>query len=429
MGAAPIDPKTVATEAYTFGYPLVLMDVTRAAAGASNRFAHAVALPDPSERQVVRLNLDTLYSQAWLDLRAEPLVLQVPEIAADRYWLMQIMDAWSNTRHNPSSVRPQAGFDAPYTYLLTGPDWAGAVPDGMARLAMPTATAWILGRIQVDGEPDVAAVRALQEQLKLVPLSAWLRGETASPGGAYVADTAATPPPQVVAAMSGTAFFDRLCALMADNPPAPEDAAALERFAAIGIAPGARVDPASAALFDDAAAQALSQFPTYLGPGARNDNGWLFSTELGTYGTDYALRARTALQGLGANLAEDSIYPTTFANAGEPGASIRYRLRFPAGQLPPVAAFWSLTAYDADSYLVPNTAGVYAIGHGRPVVPEPDGSVVIAVQAEEPGPEVPQANWLPIPAAGPFSLSLRLYAPEPAALNGGWHVPALTPAN
>ncbi|MEV6770010.1 DUF1254 domain-containing protein [Nocardia sp. NPDC051030] len=428
----PHDPKDVAAEAYTFGYPLVLMDVTRAGALPVNQFANAVALPTPDEKQVVRLNLDTLYSQAWLDLHPEPLVLQVPAMESGRYWLMQVLDAWTNTRHNPSSVNPKerTGNDgAPYNYLLTGPGWTGNVPSDLTQLPMPSDTAWVIGRIQVNGQEDVGNVRALQDQLKLVPLSAWLRGETDSHGRPYASDPNLTPPPKQVAAMDGPTFFNRMCALMAANPPAPEDAPALARFAKIGIKPGGTVDNLAADLLNDGVAQAKAQIPKYDDPKTKHENGWMFATDLGFYGTNYALRARTAQQALGANLPEDSLYPTIFGKADNNGTPIRYRLHFPAGQLPPVDAFWSITAYDASSYLVPNPAGIYAIGHETPVVPNADGSVDLAIQSEDPGSSVPHGNWLPIPSSGQFSLSMRLYAPQKRAIDGDWQVPALTTVN
>ncbi|RDI49424.1 DUF1254 domain-containing protein [Nocardia mexicana] len=415
------DVKSIATDAYVFGYPMVLMDATRASAGPANQFANATTLPTPADRQVVRLNLDTLYSQAWLDLSAEPLVLQVPEMPGNRYWLMQIMDAWSNTRHHPSSVEPDS--PAPFTYLVAGPGWSGTVPEGMTRLDMPTPVAWVLGRIQVNGRGDLDAVRALQDRLKLVPLSAWLRGETAATG--RPATAAATPPPKQVEAMDGRAFFDKLCALMATNPPAPEDAPAMQRFATIGITPGGTVDQ-PAEVLDAAVGQARTGIPDYSDPDTKHQNGWTFSTDLGAYGTNYPLRARTAWQGLGANLAADAVYPSLFGKADENGTAVQYRLHFPPGQLPPVAAFWSLTAYDADSYLVPNQADIHAVGHEFPVVPNSDGSVDLAIQNADPGTTVPRGNWLPIPPAGNFSLTMRLYAPHRSAIEGTWQPPKLT---
>ncbi|WP_459961393.1 DUF1254 domain-containing protein [Nocardia sp. IFM 10818] len=429
-GGTSDDPKAIAADAYTFGYPLVLMDATHAALGTTNQFVNSTTLPTPADRLLVRMNLDTLYSQAWLDLRDGPLVLQVPDMA-DRYWLLQILDAWSNTRQNPSSLHPRtaSGVQAPpYTYLVAGPGWSGPVPDGMTRLDVPTNSAWAIGRIQVNGREDVPRVQELQDRLKLVPLSAWLRGETDSPGRPLVPDPGQTPPPAQVAAMDGPTFFDRMCALMAANPAAPADAPALERFATIGIKPGATTAGLAAEVLNDGAAHAKSEIPKYDDPRTKKENGWTFSADLGAYGTNYALRARTAMQGLGANLAQDAVYPSIFGKADDNGQEVRYRLHFPAGQLPPVDAFWSLTAYDANSYLVPNAAGIYAIGHEVPIVVNSDGTVDIAVQNDDPGIAVPQGNWLPIPESGNFSLTMRLYGPKQEVLDGGWKPPALTPA-
>ncbi|MBL1078693.1 DUF1254 domain-containing protein [Nocardia sp. 2] len=431
-GTAPSDdPKAIAADAYTFGYPLVLMDATRAQAEALtpvNQFQHASTLPTPERRDVVRLNLDTLYSIAWLDLTAEPIVLQVPGMESDRYWLMQIMDAWTNTAHNPGSAHPQPNSGAaspPFTYALTGPGWSGRLPEGVTPLPMPTPTVWVLGRVQVNGDADIPNVRAIQQRMKLVPLSAWNAGQPA-PVAPVVPVDLSVPSAKQVDAMDPRSFFAKLCALLAIDPPAAADAPAMERFAKLGIKPGGSVTGIS----DDDLAAAVQtskkQFADYQDPAQKNENGWQFATDLGAYGTDYQLRAMVALKGLGANLAEDAVYPSLFGTADTDGTPNRYRLHFPAGQLPPVAAFWSLTAYDAESYLIPNPANVYAIGHQIPVTPNPDGSLDLAVQSADPGASVPVGNWLPIPASGPFSLTMRLYAPKDSVLKGDWQVPALT---
>ncbi|PXX60441.1 hypothetical protein DFR70_110283 [Nocardia tenerifensis] len=428
--AAPSEAEAIAKDAYIFGFPLVLMDVTRAAAEAAtpaNRFQHAAALPTPQRRDVVRLNLDTLYSAAWLDVRAEPMVLQVPAMDG-RYWLMQFMDAWTNTVHNPSSVRPQAKSGAPYTYAVVGPGWSGTLPDGVTPLPVPTPTVWLVGRIQVDGAADLPAVRAIQQQLRLAPLSDWTAGRQA-PTASPAPQGDSTPPAKQVAELGARDFFDRMCALMATNPPAPDDAPAMKRFATIGITPGGEVVGLSEGELAAAVDTARQQIPVYLDPKSINENGWTFDPAIGTYGTTYLQRATVAWKGLGANLPEDAIYPTLFATAGANGTTGRFRLHFPPGQTPPVAAFWSLTAYDADSYLMPNPAGIYAIGHQTPVVPNPDGSVDLAIQHDDPGPAVPLGNWLPIPASGQFSLTMRLYAPKDEAIQGHWQPPPLTPVS
>ncbi|WP_040806707.1 DUF1254 domain-containing protein [Nocardia concava] len=421
---ASTDPKAVAADAYVFGFPLVLMDVTRETGGPANQFVHQNP-PTPSEKQVVRLNLDTLYSQAWLDLRAEPMVVQVPEIEAGRYWLMQFMDAWTNTVHDPSSTNPRVvkgDATPPYTYLITGPGWQGSVPAGMTRLAMPTGTTWLLGRIEYKGDNDIQNVRALQERLKLAPLSVWNADPAAVQGGPGAQPAGGGSPAQMVAQMDGPTFFNRMCAVMALNPPAPEDADAVKRFATIGITAGGNVSTAPADMLTAAATEARKGIAGYRDPKAQNQNGWTFDLNVGSYGTNYPLRAQVAAVGLGANLPRDAVYPTVNANA-EGGS--RFRVTFAKDQLPPVGAFWSLTAYDAQSYLVQNPAGIYSVGHLVPLAPGPDGTVEIAVQSADPGPSVPAGHWLPIPESGQFSLTLRLYAPKDTVLNGKWQVPKL----
>ncbi|WP_433756291.1 DUF1254 domain-containing protein [Nocardia sp. CA-135398] len=424
----PSDPRSVATDAYIYGFPLVLMDVTlrtNTAAVAANRMA-AIGAVNPRLTAVVMPNIDTLYATAWLDLGAEPVVLQVPAMDGDRYWIMQLLDAWTNTTHSPSSVAPQLppGQDPPYGYVITGPNWSGALPDNLTRLAMPTDTAWLIGRIELRNQADLATAQSLQQQVQLAPLSAWLRGERPTP---VINPDMSTPisPPQQVARMDGRTFFDRLCALMLTNPPAPADAPALQRFSKIGIRPGGTIYGTSVADLDAAVAAGQMRIPDYANPKARRENGWGFATNLGTYGTDYSLRASTAWTALGANLPKDAVYPEISANAGEQDAPHSYRLHFPPGETPPARAFWSLTAYTAERYLVPNPAGIYAIGHQRPVVPLPDGSVELAIQAADPGSDVPYGNWLPIPETGTFRLALRLYVPEERALDGRWQPPSL----
>jgi hypothetical protein len=423
--APPDERRPIARDAYVFGYPLVLMDVTRAEGAALNQFAHAALLPTPLDRQVVRVNVDTLYSQAWLDLRSEPMVLSVPAMSGDRYWLMQLLDAWTNTVHNPSSVRPGAASgQTSCTYLITGPGWTGRVPWGMTRLAMPTPMAWLLGRIQVRGPHDVARVRRIQQQLRLSPLSEWTRGPhrtvLAASWPAMV-----EPPPKTVADMDGTAFFTRLNALLVDNPPAPADQPAMQRFAQLGIGAGQDANQLPADLLDEAVAEGKRQIADYLDPQTQRRNGWMFATNIGAYGTDYLLRANVALRGLGANLPEDAVYPTTVGMADTHGARKQFRLHFPPGSRPPVDAFWSITAYDSAGYLVDNPDEIYAVGHDRPVRSNPDGSIDILVQHDKPEPALAAGNWLPIPPAGPFSLTMRLYAPRPQALDGRWQPPPL----
>jgi hypothetical protein len=147
---------------------------------------------------------------------------------------------------------------------------------------------------------------------------------------------------------------------------------------------------------------------------------------LGRYGTDYNTRAAVAMVGLGANLPADAMYPNTqLDGSGEPlNGSHRYRLHFKAGELPPVKAFWSITAYGADDYLIANPLGRYALGDRDPLVFNTDGSLDLLIQAEAPA-QAQRNNWLPVQAGAPFLLNARLYWPAEAALSGAWQMPAV----
>ncbi|WP_309230642.1 DUF1254 domain-containing protein [Nocardia sp. SYP-A9097] len=425
------DPKAIAVDAYVFGYPLVLMDTTRTTAAPTNTLMRYSTTPTPDDKTIVSPNVDTLYAQAWLDLSAEPMVIQMPTMP-DRYWLVQVQDAWSNTVNDPSSMHPKLADGAPagpFTYVLTGPGWSGQLPTGTTRLEVPTPTSWVIVRMAVNNAADHDAVVALQDQIKLMPLSAWnTNPDTPTPSAAPQDPTANSA--KEVDAMDGPTFFAKLNALMVKNPPASADADAVKRFATIGIAPGGTVKGIDTATLNDAVSTAKQQISSYQNPKAKLVNDWAYATNLGTYGTDYPLRANTALIGLGANLAADAIYPMMLnVPATTNGTPRRLRVHFAPGQLPPVDAFWSLTAYTADRFLVPNPDNIHSIGHQIPVTLNPDGSADLTLQSANPGSEVPQGNWLPIPDTGTLNLALRLYAPKQAAADGTWQPPALNQIN
>jgi len=424
------DMRSIVADAYLYGYPLVMFDATRLASSPTNQLLR-LGPPMNGSRSIVAPQNDTLFAFGWLDLRPEPMVIQAPSVDGNRYWLIQMLDAWTNTVHDPSSVRPQtaAGRTAPpFGYALTGPGWSGPLPNELTRLAMPTGTVFAAYRLQLNGAADLDTARALMAQVKLMPLSAWTADPNAPTPNAKAPGQSVSPLQQVNA-MDGRTFFNRMTTLMAANPGAAADANALKRFASIGITAGATVDNLDAGALNAAVHDSQNRIANYTNPQARIENGWVLAPNIGAYGTDYPLRANTARVLFGANLPQDATYALLDnIDTGINGTPRRYRIRFAPGQLPPVDAFWSITAYDADHFYIPNPYNLHAVGHQVPVVPGPDGAVEIALQNAEPGPEVPTGNWLPIPAAGKFSLALRLYAPRDAVREGTWKPPAVTPA-
>jgi hypothetical protein len=177
---------------------------------------------------------------------------------------------------------------------------------------------------------------------------------------------------------------------------------------------------------DGVPAEAQQHMLAVLPTMARVVNGWSMNTDtMGVYGNYYLKRAIVTMAGLGANSAEDAVYPLqlTDADGDTTDGSHRYVLHFDAGQLPPVDAFWSVTMYDQEGFQIANPIDRFAIGDRDGMRPGQDGSLDLLVQHESPGPDL-ESNWLPAPT-GPFGLCMRLYAPRPEALDGRWNPPPL----
>ena len=121
------------------------------------------------------------------------------------------------------------------------------------------------------------------------------------------------------------------------------------------------------------------------------------------------------------------LYPTAFKDGdGKPlDGARRYLLRFGKGQTPPARATWSVSMYDPQGYYVPNAIDRYDVAPWMPLTYNDDGSLDIYIQAASPG-EKEEANWLPAPASGPFSLTVRIYWPAGAVLDGTYKLPPVT---
>jgi hypothetical protein len=231
-------------------------------------------------------------------------------------------------------------------------------------------------------------------------------------------------------------FFGTMAGMLQQNPPPARDEAILIQMRRIGLSrPGEfdseRLDGATRRGLTralEAGRNIVAARGSGIGADGEMRNGWSFGNNK-TWGTDYLRRALTARGGLGALDPEEAMYPSaTKDSSGEPlTGSRRYTIRFEAGQTPAVNAFWSLTMYGPDHFLVANPIGRYAIGdRTRGLRYGADGSLEIAIQNEAPAGQEP--NWLPAPA-GDFSLALRLYLPKPEAVDGRWKPPQIRRAD
>ena len=426
----------IGIEAYTYLYPLVLMDVTRRQAtniepgkslgrGPANMFTHIPTFPPADFRDVVRPNFDTLYSVAWLDLTKEPMVVAAPDTAG-RYYMLPMLDMWTDVFACPGKRTTGTG---PGQFAIVPPGWQGNLPAGVQRINAPTPYVWIIGRTQTNGPADYDAVHKVQAGYTVASLSQ-LGG--ASPPVAVVIDPSVdmkTPPMEQVDALPGSKFFEYAAELLKINPPHITDQPIVARMRRIGIEVGhsfdiAKVAPSIVRALEQAAPAALKAMRAKSPTVAPVVNGWQMNTDtMGVYGNFYLKRAIIALAGLGANLPEDAIYPLNIGDAdGKPltGAN-RYVLHFNKEQIPPVNAFWSVTLYDDQGFQVANSLNRFAIGDRDRLGFEADGSLDLYIQHASPGKDK-EANWLPAPE-GSFNLTMRAYAPKAEVLDGRWVPP------
>jgi hypothetical protein len=431
----------VNVRAALYALPLVIMDVTReetlARPGATpNRFLHVPVLLGASFRTVVRPNVDTLYSTAWLDLSTEPVVLTLPP-SDRRFFMIQCMDAWTNVFADPG-IRTLGNAAA--RYEIVGPDWHGDILAGAEPIRAPTRMVWVLARVYARNGADLPAARAYQSQLDIRPLSR-LNDPDFQPIYPHPGEHDADPVMMdVLKRMGPEVFFERFAKLMVANPPAPQDAPFIEDvLEPLGIAPGPpRAWESVDAADRQALAAGLEEVLNTLGDRVafhrqhrRTVNGWdMPGPRLnGRFGTRYAVRAAVAVLGLAAKDRADGIHfnASVDGDGHRLNGSKSYRLTFAAGATPPARAFWSITLYDDNGYLIANPLDRYAVRPGEGLVYEPDGSLVIDLQPVDPGPER-RANWLPTPRGQTYELSLRAYWPNEALLNGQWTPPPIVPA-
>jgi hypothetical protein len=439
--AAAADAAGLGVEAYVYAYPLVLMELARrtdtnagdgapatAVGAAMNQFGHHRALPDPLTVALGhRPNADVLTSSLWFDVGSEPLIVTVPD-SEGRWYTLPMFDLWSDVFAAPG---PRTSGGGAQRYALTAPGWTGMLPDGVARIAAPTPTGRIVARVRADGAADLAAVHRFQDGLRAVPLGQFGK-EWTPPRGTFDPAAPKQPPSDQILRLSTEEFFGIFTRVTAENPPHAHDWPILQRMARIGLAPGRPFEPSKLAPDIRGALQSIptlggqSLFESFKRSGARV-NGWrALGSPMGAYGTDYRRRQVVAFSNFGADLVEDVLYFTTIAAGdGKPLESAsRYTVHF--APAPPAHAFWSVTVYDDRHLLAATKRKRFTIGDRDPLVKNPDGSIDLVLQRAHPGPDK-DANWLPLPLEGRFTLMLRLYWPKVATLDGSWQPPGVTP--
>lgn len=427
-----------AMQAYVYGFPLVITDITRQVetavptagelAAPINQFSRVRGYIPWNFVNVVRVSFNSLWSWACLDLQTEPMVVTFPD-GQGVPTAFRLVNFWTDVFGTGGSRQPDTNAG---DYLIVGPGWNGTPPAGIRKVFQSsTRYAWFIVEMAAQGPQDFPKIHALQDQLKITPLGAW--GTNYTPP-AYVSvdpnvDLTASPYDQV-RLMTGEMFFKKLARMLKDSPPYPEDTEMIEKLKKLGVEPGKEFDPSK---LDAAVRRGINRAPFevwnkfYTGPFTMNlPNGWSNMLNIGRFGTDYATRAFVAYFGLGAGLKEDIIYPTTFTD-GEGRAldgAYNYVMHFDQAFLKlPKNGVWSLSPY-RENFYVHNSLERYGLPPGNPRYNE-DGSVDLYIQAKSPGADK-EANWLPIPPSGMFNLTIRIYDPTPAALDPAYKFPPVT---
>jgi len=441
------ETKAIAEEAFIYGLPIVMnyavMHEYAVDKGGPqfkapfNQIKNEARVFTYEDTAIITPNSDTPYSFLWLDLRAEPIVLSVPAVEKERYYAVMLCDG--NT-YNYGYIGSRATGNEAGDYMVAGPDWKGEKPAGIKKVFTSTTPFSVAGyRTQLFNAEDMPNVVKVQAGYKAQPLSAFLKQP--APSAAPKIDFL----PATTAGIQAN-YFQYLDAALQLVPPAPEEKDIRAKLAKIGIGPGKTFDFKNlSADQKDAFLLGMKsgdeQVDKFLASGVKNVNGWNIGSFFGDrvfFDGNWLKRAAAAKGGLYGNDAVEATYPFTRVDAtGEKldGSKHNYTLTFPAGQLPPVNAFWSVTMYDGKSqFLIKNPINRYLIN--SPMLPNmkknADGSLTLYIQKDSPGADK-EANWLPAPNDTIY-LVMRLYWPKtkaPSILPAGegtWKPPGIVKA-
>ncbi len=439
-----LDVTNIAEEAFIYGLPLVMnyaanyefwVDKTSSQYKCGfNQIYNESRVFTYKDTAVVTPNSDTPYSFGCLDLRAEPFVVSVPAVEKERYYSVQLTD-WNTFNFGYIGSRA-TGCEAG-DYLIVGPDWKGETPVGIKQVFHSTSQfTLMIFRTQLLGAEDMPNVVKIQAGYQVKPLSTYLHQP--APPAAPAIDF-----PVINKDLVKTNFFQYLNFALQFAPAGPEEKEIRTRLARIGIGAGKQFD------FKDLDLGHKIEVGSGMKVGdqkvdarvatmGKNINGWRVGSAFGDrqyFNGDWLLRAAAAKAGIYGNDAVEAMYPMTRVDAtGETLDCSRrnYALTFPAGQLPPVNAFWSVTMYDGKSQLlIENPINRYLIN--SPMLPSmktnADGSLTIYIQKDSPGADK-ESNWLPAPN-GTVYLVMRLYWPKteaPSVLpagSGTWKPPGI----
>ncbi|AFR51293.1 DUF1254 domain-containing protein [Gordonia sp. KTR9] len=411
--------RAVAQQAVIYGLPSVYQYASMCAQCAPddeeapwrlNELEHA-RRPADARYQPFRVpNVDTLYSNGWLDLTAGPVIIDLPDFG-DRYYTLNFLDAYSNASNVSARTHPVQ----PRRLMVATTTWAGDIPATVDLLRVATPVMWLLLRIQYfDVHEDLHVVHQIQDDVAVnAPATGTRRWPVVDQG------TVETSPDEFLVALNASLRI---------NGVPHTDAAHVDQFRILGVSPSPAVtrpeaDPDVVQGIRDGfhdAMRLLKESRPLLG--RKTASGWTRVLDKGAHGTNFVARAVMNLVGLGANVVEENCSYNTYVDANATvldGGVASYRIGLSTP--PPAHAFWSITLYDADTGLLYDApGGRHSIGTAVNRTDEHDGFPDIVVSTDRP--QAADQEWLPCPAK-PFFLVLRIYQPARSALREEWTPP------
>lgn len=375
-----------------------------------NLFAHGRELAGPGYKPFKSPNADTLYSNAYLDLRDGPVFFDVPDTSG-RYFTANFLDMFGNASNISARTHGMKGG----RYLIATGDWQGEVPQGVQLFRVTSPFMWILLRVLVHNPADALKANKLQDRFILTP-SRLPSAHAAFPDGRD---------------QSAGGFLRILDFMLRENGHPEREQGFVHNLRGIGIAGPSKIDEVlsdapSRAGVEQGYRDAQQVINASIAQNGRRIGHWSEPLDIGRFGFNYLYRATVNTLGTGANVTDENYPFTTFEDAqgqrldGNKGV---YELRL--SPPPPVRYFWSVTVYDlATRALYPNSENKYIVNDRTPgLIWGKDGSVSIRFQSA-PVKGKAKANWIPVPN-GPFYVSIRAQGPKEAILNQSWRPSAI----
>jgi hypothetical protein len=339
--------KEIAEEAFVYGFPMVMnyavlnqyfvnKESPQYKTG-FNQLYNTDRVYTPKDTAVVTPNSDTPYSFFCADLRAEPLVLSVPEIEKGRYYSVQLVDLYT---FNYGYVGSRATGNDAGTYMIAGPNWKGETPEGVKKVfRCETDFSMAIVRTQLFNPGDMDNVKKIQAGYKVQTLSAFLKKD-APPAAPEI-----TWPKidKELAARDPFAYLNFLLALCPPVGPADVEVPLRAKFATIGIEAGKPfpVDKLSAEQkeqLESAMKSGYEKIQQHIAHFGKDENGWRVTTsgfgDRASFNSDWTMRAAAAMAGIYGNDAVEALYPllATDSDGNKPDCAKNwYTLTFQEG--------------------------------------------------------------------------------------------------